>query len=456
MSTKNFVHSGSLLFLDVLIVSISNWFYWLFVSKIVSTTQVGEVTTMISIVLLTGSIIQLGFEYPLLKLNGKSNVFSMVLLIEIISACVSLPIVYYFTNTSLSYLHDDYISLIFIMIVLSAVSFASRFSLLGISDVKSVFIIDVIGVALKFFIGYYALSIGLGTFGLMLSFLSMFVFTSAGTFLIAKKKIRFSFVTREFASKVIHDGIANAPNKFSRTIIFSLSVVLLPLFGIASHDIGVFYIALMIIMAVSGFASSLSYMVIPISSNSKKNLSYDSLRIGLSFTSPIIAVLISSPESILGLIGSDYLSGKTILSILSISLIPYVVVMNMVSEFNHLNRLRLLMIIGIVQVVTFILSVWILVPIYSTIGAALSVLISFTVCAVFSLIFSTKNILRTILSASSILIGSTVSILAFEFLKIKPVYGILLSLILTSILLLASKNISIFEIRAILQQMLKR
>ena len=67
VSIGKFAGSGILLFLDQLLVAIGNWIYWVLISKINSTSEIGQATTIYSLALLVTTITQLGLEYPILK-----------------------------------------------------------------------------------------------------------------------------------------------------------------------------------------------------------------------------------------------------------------------------------------------------------------------------------------------------------------------------------------------------
>src|ERR671939_1005497 len=73
VSIGKFAGSGILLFLDQLLVAIANWVYWVLISKINSTSEIGQATTIYSLALLVTTITQLGLEYPLLKRSSASH-----------------------------------------------------------------------------------------------------------------------------------------------------------------------------------------------------------------------------------------------------------------------------------------------------------------------------------------------------------------------------------------------
>lgn len=121
----------------------------------------------------------------------------------------------------------------------------------------------------------------------------------------------------------------------------------------------------------------MAYMVIPASSRSNNDLTTDSMRISLSLTAPLIAALIVAPKSILSVIGPDYTSAETILLLLSIGILPSSIAINAISKSNYLGKSRELITIGSIQVLAFLVPFLFLVPLYGTLGAAVSMLIAF-------------------------------------------------------------------------------
>ena len=186
------------------------------------------------------------------------------------------------------------------------------------------------------------------------------------------------------------------PSKLSRTFIFSLSVVLLASFGIASSDIGIFYIALMISVVVGSLFSSIAYMLIPASSLSKRDLSFDTIRIVISLTALLVVVLMASPKTILYIIGKEYLQGESILLVLSFGILPFSIVENAISKFNYLGQLRKLLSIGFTQLLVFIITFLLLVPYYGSLGAAFSVVISFIASAALSIYWLERQLIKYI------------------------------------------------------------
>jgi O-antigen/teichoic acid export membrane protein len=463
-SINQFGVQGTLLFFDSLLVALSGWIYWLIVVSRTTSNEVGQATAVFSLVILISTLTQLGLEYPILKRSSteRSRVLVTVLAIESLLTLAAIPVVFFFMNNLFqgSLLGLSRFTWMAIgILTLSSLGFVSRFVLLGASDVKSIIAIDVAGTSLKFFIGYTLVSMGFGAFGMLMSFLLQNLLMASAAFVVAKKRgFGFRLGSLKYAKEIIKDGLVNSPSKFSRMLILSLSVVLLASFGISSSEIGIFYVALMVsIVAAGGLASSMAYMVIPASAASKTDLSSSSARIGVSLTAPLVAALITSPKFILSIIGPQYVSAQTILLILSIAILPTAITMNAISKFNNLNDSRKLIAIGSTEILTFLITFFILIEPYGTLGAAFSTLIAFVSSSILSIIWSERTLIKYFaVSGIAILSGVSCGYVVGSILGINPFLVMLVSIGSAMMIIFVLKNTSPTEIVILVKGIISR
>jgi O-antigen/teichoic acid export membrane protein len=340
-----------------------------------------------------------------------------------------------------------------------SLAYVARYSLLGISASRTVLIIDIITAALKFVAGYFLIVLGFGTVGVLLSFMLQAFVTVCIGLAVTKKRIGFSIGNLRYIRDTVKDAVVNMPSIFSRTLIVSLSVVLLAAYGISSSEVGVFYISLMISVVAAGLISSTAYMVIPASSFAQTDLTTGSVRIGISFTAPIISLLLSSPKLVLSFIGTEYVNGYVVLMILAVGILPFAISTNMISRLNYLGMTRKLLIMGLLQVIGFIVGFILLVPEFNAIGAALAILISYSVSCIPALIWSEKILLRYLsYTIVAVIAGSGTSIILGLLLPeglINDVTSVITSVVLTLAIVFAFKNTSITEVRKILETVVK-
>ena len=444
----------------MIIVAAGGWIYWIVVSKFTLASEIGHATIVINLVATISVLTQLGLEYPLLKKSSenRSKILGTALAIELSITVISIPIFVFLMNSvyGKSFQEFDLMAAV-IMLVLVQIGFVLRSFLFGISNVKKVLFADIFGTGARFTVGYVLVINGFGSFGLILSFLIQYLVVVVAMFVITKKTFDLKLGNFQYVKEVIRDGLINTPAKLARLFIISLCIVLLGAFGINTSAVGVFYITLMISMMAGGFASSIAYMSIPVSSASKTDLSSNSLRIGLSLTAPLIVALTTAPKQILELIGSEYSSAAMILVILSISILPYSIVMNTISKFNNLHRSRELIILGSIQICSFLVAFWFLVPLYGTLGGAFAFLIGFTISAIPSMFWLEKFLSKYVLvSIIAIVAGWLAGYVMNSIIGIPIVYVVFVSITITSVLVISLKNITVSEIMQLLREIIKR
>jgi O-antigen/teichoic acid export membrane protein len=444
-----FANLSAIFFIDQLLVSFGNWIYWLAVSRLTISSEIGEATIVISLVTLINSLAQLGLEYPLLKKSSidKSRILGTVITIQLLITLVSLPLVYYVLfEQSL----QEFFWMAVVILLLSGIVFVPRFALFGNSKAKSVLLIDVAATVLKFVIAYVLVLLGFGANGMLLSILMQFLFFGVASLIVlSRSNFRFRLGDVNYFKRIVADGVANFPSKLSRVLILSISVILLGFFGVSSSEIGIYYVALVVGMIGASVSASMAFMVIPASLSSKEELLSDSMRLGLSFSAPIIAATIVAPQFILSLFGVEYASGYAVLIILSLAIFPSCIVLNTITKLNHANKPKALIAIGSTEIISFFVAFCFLVPLNGLIGAAVSVLIAYTVSSIISVIMWSQRELTKYIIGSGIatFIGILTGYAAGLILELPPAILIIVSAVTSLALVIKLKNTSLEEIK---------
>lgn len=456
MRRDSFVNSGIFLFIDLIITNLGNWLFWLVISRLSSAAEIGQATAVFSLASLFSIVTQLGMEYPLLKRSSVnlSEVLGTTIVLELAITIAVTPIMIMTMFFGYPEALKDFTLIATTMFIFSSIGFVFRHALIGISNIRALFIIDIIGTAVRFAVGYAFVSWGNATYGILLSLLLQSVIVTIMMFLGLR---RFSFKIGKilYIKEIIAEALANTPPKLSKMLIPSLSIVLLAYFSIRDSDLGIFYIIYMISMLAGGLASSIAVMVIPASSSSKVDLSSGSIRLGLSLTVPFIVVLLIAPKQILSLLGESYLPGWTALQILAIAILPYSVIINNISRLNNLNQYRKLVILGSLEISLFTVLFSVLVPILGIVGAAISILISFTISALLSLYWNGRSGVKHILnSCLAVFAGWLPSYIIIGFYNVHFIAPTLVSISISIIVILVLKNTSISEIRNLIKTLI--
>lgn len=458
-----FVGSGLLLFLDYLFVAFGGWLFWIVISKFALISDIGEATTIYSLVISIAIITQLGTEYPLLKKShvDRSIILGTGLVIQVAISIAAIPIVILVTSNVYEGSLQAFTWMAIALVILIAIEFVARFILLGVFDAKKVLAIDMLGLSMKFLVGYILVSMQYGAFGILFAFMSEFLLIAVAYLFIARKIFAFSMGRISFFKDVLRDSVVNAPSKWSNMIIINLSVVLLASIGINQGDIGIFYITLMISIVIGSFASSMAFMVIPAFSASKRDFSSDSLRISLSIITPVITVMLVAPEQVLSLINPNYEVGAPLLLVLAIGTLPFSITVNTIARLNNLKKSKKLIFVGILQLSTFLISFFLLAPTLGSLGAAFAILLAFIASAIVSLIWSGRSSLKhTAYSFLSVFVGAVlgyiVYLMSMEASLSQPqIPAIITSVVVSAVVIVGSKNLSVREIRYLAREALK-
>ena len=407
--THQFTSSSVILFINQLIVAFGNWIFWMLISKFTSTEEIGQSTTIYSLVLLFTTLIQFGLEYPILKYSYKhrKSILSTTLLIEIALSLLSLPFLIFIFNN----FYDDNLTqfelLAITMIILTIPGFIAHFLLLGLFRVRTVLIIDILATVSKFVVGLILVLIGMGATGILIAFTVYIVIMGLLSFYVVRNEFTFK-PDLSIYKMFLREGIFNTPSKISRIFIFSLSVVLLAVFGIDASQIGIFYMAITISLVVGGFATNVALMVIPASSKSDDDIAPSGLRIALTFTVPFIILLITNSSTILGLIGNNYTSASLELTIMGLSILPASITIIAISEFNTKHQFKKILIIGIAEISAFLLFFSIMVPTMGILGASLATLIAFLVSSIPSIMWINRKSIKYIINSLVSLVSGIV------------------------------------------------
>jgi O-antigen/teichoic acid export membrane protein len=461
MAAGKFVSSGMLLFLDQMVFAGGNWFYWITISLLSSPSEIGQTTAVYNLVVLVAILTQLGLEYPILKKSSTDDfrIFGTSLLILLVTTTPAVPVLFFLLNNINEGGFQNFVFIAIGLLIFIELAFVSRFILLGVFAVKNVFIIDTIGTGIKFAVGYVLAINGYGAYGLLFSFLLQALFVAMVCLIFSTRMFGFRIGKIKYVKEIVREAISNLPSKMSLLVLFNLGTVLLAVLGIPSSEIGIFYMALNISFAVGSFVLSMAQMAIPHSSVLGRDLSSVSVRVGLSFTAPLIGALIVSPKYILSLIGPQYLPGDTTLIVLAVSIFPYSIMINGISKFNYSGELRKLLLIGSIQILSFLAAFLLLVPQYGILGTAFSILIAYTASSIPVLIWS-EGALKMYIAKIGIAVvaGSAPGFLlnSLVYNELGDILGIFVSIIIILIMNIVLKNTSLVEIKQLIKIIVKK
>jgi O-antigen/teichoic acid export membrane protein len=189
-------------------------------------------------------------------------------------------------------------------------------------------------------------------------------------------------------------------------------------------------------------------MAIPASSATNKDLSSNSLRIGLAFTAPVIAALIVAPSAFLSIIGKEYAAAGSSLTILAFSVIPGIVVSNMISKLNNSGEFRKILLLGIIRIAAFVVPFFMLVPELGTTGASIAILIGIGASAAISLIW-TRNFSKFVIFALASVASGILAGMIVDLILDSQILIVLAAVGTSSSIVLITKCTTVKELKSI-------
>ena len=140
------------------------------------------------------------------------------------------------------------------------------------------------------------------------------------------------------------------------------------------------------------------------------------------------------------------------------AIIPSSITINMISKLNNLNKHKFLILSGVVQIVTFLVCFYALVPLYSSMGAAISILIAYLCSSLLLIVVTDYKSLKYIIYASlSVLAGFFVGYIVGMIMgQEQPFLRMISSVAMSALIIFASKNMTIKETNILLKSIFQR
>ncbi len=440
--------------------------FWLSISFIVGPSIVGILSAISSLANLFAYVLSLGIPVGLTRWLGHSigsgktveakKFFwsgSLFLITLIVPVSLTLGFMGYI---GLGFSRYNSLTLIFISIFLIFSLNVILISLyMGFMKTFPYFLSTLIGQILRIVVGILLVLIGFGWVGAAIGYLMVSIITTLiGIFYIAKL-IGFtpSFSTKHLL-KLLKAGIPSwIPGMI--VIIGQQLAVISVFIMVGAAETGTFYIAFTIGSFVIGIALAVQRMMLPYLSgltDGRKRAAWNSLRVGLAFTMPLVIGVGLFPEYILGLLGPSYAKAWLELEIIMSSSLLLV----FISAVNNLcyayEKYYYVFLIGLVTSIPRLILYIILTPIWGSTGTALSFAIGSVTGIFTALIIAPKVGLNfnwqtlTSIFITSLAIGTPLGLLFKLFIPKLWIIGLSITIILNYIILMKIKIITKFDI----------
>ena len=352
------VSGGFWLYLDTILLSLIGYSYWvligLFTGPVEGPIIIGYASTTNSLAGIITAIanfgIPIGIQRFLGKAYGENNYrllkrYFVPAIIFIVVVSLSTTFSLFMLNAILSSalkIDTIYVILAGILVFFAGVNATMKSFLISILRTKQIFVLDAIAQFLRLGTGLYLVVIGLDGIGAVLGFvfagiilaITLGIYTLSimrGIHVGTEKILDFTILKDIFNASVV----SWLPNLI--TVIGAQTGILVLFSSQGASSTGVYYIAYAIFLVLLAFPNAFLSLLFPVLSGLESGhtkATKRTLNLVLVTASPLAAIMAMYSKSILALVGSGYISGSLILTILALS-IPIACIVNGINSLIY-------------------------------------------------------------------------------------------------------------------------
>lgn len=458
-SFSKVVQSSFWIYATSFLNSFCGFVFWLLISFFAGPTVVGIVSAIFSLSTLISGILNLGVPVGLIRWLGdsigkgsiedaKRFFWSSMFLLLFLFIPVSL-IIGFLGYLGFSLGRYTSLTLIFTSILLVLSLNAVLISLyIGFMETFPYFLSSIIGHVLRISVGVSLVLLGLGWVGAATgSLMFNLAMTAVGILYVSK----FVGLRPKFSLQHLREVLkAGFPSWLPQVVVVvgqQLAVISVFLM-VGELETGTFYVAFTIGIFVVGLALAIQQMMLPYLSglrDGRKRAAWNSLRVGLALTMPLVVGAAMFPQEILGLLGSSYKVAWLELEIVMISsllLVPVSTVNNLSYAYKKYSYVFWVgLALSLPRLILYIL----LTPIMASTGTAMSFAVGSVTGVIAALIaaskiglnLETKKLLKIFLI--SFLIGGPIGFLLKVFIAKLWILGFGLTVLVNYLVLMKLK-----------------
>ena len=445
------VAGGTWIFLGSLAVSLTGFVFWLVVARVAGVESVGIASAVMSSALMASTLVSAGMNIAVIRevasKGARAFIASLTLasVASMVAASLSILLVH-----GLGY--DHLIPIASLLAVSYVLSIPVLYSLIGMERFRSYFTATLAGSIAKLSVGTTLAALGLGALAPLLGYLahpitaSLLALTYLTSLQIPRTRPR-----REDLRSVAVLTLSNYPFMFSSQLLTMLNIYMYAYLVRETASTGVLYIAMMITLAIMAIPFSFLNAALSVGIRRNVDVYVESLRIGLALTTPVVALVLAMPKTILELINPELISGVNTLRILLLSIIPSSTLMTLITKLNHEGETLKLTVIGTSLLLVLIVLMIPLTKLLRDEGAALAFLAANTL-----LMLVTIRYLPNAVKNVGILWSTHLSLALLSYLAlVNEFFMSIIAVTVSATILLASKIIMLNEINQILKMILK-
>ena len=349
---KDLFRKSFWLMIGTLCMNLMSLLFWIIASRLSTAEDVGYATTASSLIMMLSGVLTLGMDISVLKYGSsriKDEIFSASLMIVAFSAALtSIALVIWQGRGLYGEEYRQYIMILAAVYPLFVLGNLLSMALVGAGESKKVMLIRIITSTLKVAVIIVSAAI-IGIINgiiILLSFSIPAVIGAALGALYVRSIYTIRMRSFQLFREALRVGVANLPQKVFGVIISNLGTVLLAFFTSNPALVGMTYISLMIMLAISGFAGVFSTVALPQSVAKNSEVYVHSLRYGLFITSALAAPVGAASWWILSIIKPEMAHAWRTLTMLTPVAVLITSISNVITELNYKGKNREIAILG--------------------------------------------------------------------------------------------------------------
>jgi O-antigen/teichoic acid export membrane protein len=334
--------------------------FWLYMASLLGTKGYGEISYLISIGIMAGTISLAGMSNLLIIYGAKNiKIQSTVFLIGLISSGIVASIVFFVVDNNIT------ISLYIIGYVIFTLVTAELIGKKLFSKYSKIIIIQKIMLVIFSIVLYHLI----GLQGIMLGITISFLFFIAMMYQTFKQvKIDFSTFKGKYRFS-INSFLLDISQSFSGSLD---KIIIAPILGFAllgNYQLGLQFIGLLYLIPGMLFSYALSHDA---SGNSTKLVK--KMIVGISIIFAILSIILS--PIFLPIVFPQFTEAIEVIQIMSVSIVPSAIASTYISKYLGSEKSKIVIIGSGLYLLTQIISIIVLGNMYGLNGVALSVVIS--------------------------------------------------------------------------------
>ena len=344
--------------------------FWLYMASLLGTEGYGEISYMISIAIMAGTISLAGMSNLLIIYGAKNvKIQSTIFLIGLISSGIVASIIFFVVDNNIT------VSLYIIGFVIFTLVTAELIGQKLFSKYSKIIIIQKIMLVIFSITLYHLIGLQGIILGIAISFL-VFILMMYKTF----KQVKIDFPTLKSKYKFsINSFLLDISNAFNGSLD---KIIIAPILGFAllgNYQLGLQFIGLLYLIPGMLFSYALTHDA---SGNSTKLVK--KMIIIISITFAVLSIILS--PILLPIVFPQFTEAIVVIQIMSVSLVPSAITSTYISKYLGSENSKIVIIGSGLYLSTQIVSIIVLGNMYGLNGVALSVVISSLVHVVYFII----------------------------------------------------------------------